>query len=111
MLAITHRPSPAMAQCELTHIARQAIDGERALRQHAGYCRMLEECGVRVVNLDVNRDFPDCAFVEDTAVVLDEVALLGRLGPESRRGETAGIEPELRKHREVRQVHPPAILE
>ena len=96
MLAITHLPSPKMADCELTYVARSTIDYDRALRQHAGYCRMLRGCGAAVMTLDVNRDLPDCAFIEDTAVVLDEVALMARPGAESRRVETKAIEAEFR---------------
>jgi dimethylargininase len=94
-----------------THVARSAIDYDRAVRQHAEYCRMLRRCGVQVRTLDVNRELPDCVFVEDTAVVLDEVAVLASMGVESRRDEPAGIEPELRKFREVHRIEPPATLE
>src|SRR5262249_48624883 len=63
-----------------------------------------------VVTLDVNRELPDCCFVEDTAIVLDEVAILTPMGTESRHGEPAGIEPELQKHREIVRVELPASL-
>lgn len=95
MLAITHSPSPRLADCQLTFVARSAIDYERAVRQHAGYCRTLSECGAEVSMLDVNASQPDGVFVEDTAVVLDEIAIMCRLGARSRREEVAGIEPEL----------------
>lgn len=111
MLAITHVPSPKMADCELTFVARSAIDYERALKQHAAYCRVLRECGAEVRTLDVNVEMPDCAFVEDLAVVLDEVAILARMGAPSRRTETAGIESELSMLREVREIPPGATLE
>jgi dimethylargininase len=111
MLAITHLPSPTMAECQLTYVPRSAIDYARALRQHADYCRALSECGVEVWTLDVNRGLPDCAFVEDTAVVLDEVALVARPGNLARRDETAGIELELRKCRPVERIAAPATLE
>lgn len=100
-----------MADCQLTFVARSAIDYERAVRQHAEYCRALGDCGVSVATLDVNADLPDCVFVEDTAVVLDEVALVCRLGAPSRRAETAGIEPELARFRPVERVEYPATLE
>jgi dimethylargininase len=111
MLAITHVPSPGMERCELTHRARAPIDYRRAARQHEAYCQLLRQCGADVRTLDVNRDLPDCAFVEDTAVVLDEMAVLTSMGPPSRRAEPAGIEPELRKYRQVCRVELPATLE
>jgi dimethylargininase len=111
MLALTHVPSPRMECCQLTYVARAPIDHGRALRQHEDYCRTLRACGARVQTLSVNHDLPDCAFIEDTAVVLDEVAVLASMGPASRRAEPAGIEPELRKLRPVHRIEPPATLE
>ena len=112
MLALTHVPSPRMADCQLTHLARVAVDYGRAVRQHEDYGRLLRQCGAEVRVLDVNRELPDCAFVEDTAVVLDEAAVLCAPGTEARRPEPAGIETELRTYREVvRRVEAPATLE
>src|SRR5262245_32276900 len=111
MIAITHVPSPHMDRCELTHVARSPIDLARAAEQHAAYCDTLRACGAAVVTLDVNHGYPDCCFVEDTAVVLDEVAILTSMGAASRRGEPAGIEPELRKYRDIARVKLPATLD
>lgn len=111
MLALTHLPSPNLEHGQRTHVARAAIDYSRAVRQHEAYCRMLRHCGADVRTLDVNGDLPDSVFIEDTAVVLDEVALLASMGTESRRAEPAGIEPELRKYRQVYRLEAPATLE
>jgi dimethylargininase len=111
MLALTHLPSPHMEHCQLTHRARAPIDHALAARQHAAYCQVLRDCGARVVTLDANRDLPDCVFIEDTAVVLDEVAILTPMGTAARRPEPAGVEPELRKHRPVERIEPPATVE
>ena len=111
MLAITHTPSPRLTDCQLTFVARTAIDYDRAVRQHADYCRVLGECGASVSTLNVNADLPDSVFVEDTAVVLDEVAIMCQLGASSRRAETAGIEPELARYRPIEQIEFPATLE
>src|SRR6476660_9732876 len=111
MIAITHVPSPALERCQLTHLERAPIDFGRALAQHAAYCDVLRACGATVVTLDVNREHPDGCFVEDTAVVLDEVAVLTPMGTPARAAEPAGIEPELRKYREVIRTAPPAALE
>ena len=61
--------------------------------------------------LDVNRTMPDCVFVEDTALVLDELAIMMSPGAESRRGEPAGIEPALKQFREVKRVSRPATID
>lgn len=111
LVAITHAPSPLMEQCERTYVERSPIDLARAQQQHRAYRQMLRDCGAEVRVLEVNRDWPDCVFVEDTAIVLDELAVLARMGTESRRGETAGVEAELRKYREVRRIEAPATLE
>jgi dimethylargininase len=100
-----------MEQGQRTYLARTSIDYDRATRQHEEYCRMLRSCGADVVTLDINRDLSDCAFVEDTAIVLDEVAVLASMGTESRRAEPAGIELELGKYREIHRVQTPATIE
>src|SRR5262245_9469 len=111
MLALTHAPSPRLEDGQRTHIARESIDFDLAVRQHEDYCQMLRDGGVEVRILDVNRDLPDATFIEDTAIVLDEVAVLASMGTEARRSELSGIEPELRKYRELQRVAPPAKLE
>lgn len=111
MIALTHRPSPHMAACQRTYVPQAAIDLELAERQHAAYCAALSACGVEVRVLDANGDFPDCTFIEDTAIVLDEVAILCPMGTDSRRNEPAGIESALRDYREVVWIELPAALE
>ncbi len=111
MIALTHVPSPKIALGERTHIARAPIDFDRAAHQHAEYCAMLRRLGVEVRTLDVNQDQPDCVFIEDTAVVLDEVALLASMGARSRWAEPLGIEPVLQEYREVYPIQAPATLE
>jgi dimethylargininase len=110
-LAITNKPSPLLAQCELTHLERTSIDYAVALRQHEGYQAMLRSAGASVHALDVNQDHPDGVFIEDTAIVLDEVAVLLSMGAESRRGEPEGIEPTLRAYRPVERVTLPATID
>lgn len=100
-LALTHIPSIHLQAGERTFVAGESIDQELAREQHAGYCGALESLDVAVRKLDVNGDAPDAVFIEDTAVVLDEVAVLARMGAESRRAETAGIAAVLREYREV----------
>jgi dimethylargininase len=111
LVALTHLPSPDMDRCEVTYVTRAPIDYPRALAQHAAYRQMLAECGAEVVALNTHPHLPDCVFVEDTAVVLDEVAVLCSMGAPSRRGEPAGLEPELRRHRPVLRLELPATLD
>ena len=111
VVAITNAPSPLLAQCELTHLERTPIDYAVAVRQHEGYQAMLRACGAEVHALDVNGNHPDSVFIEDTAIVLDEIAVLTSMGTPSRRGEPDGIEPALRQYREVERIALPATIE
>jgi dimethylargininase len=111
MLAITHLPSPKMNDCVVTYAERQTIDLQAALRQHAAYRQLLAECGAEVRVLDVNLGHPDCVFVEDNAVVLDELAIMASLGVRSRRGETPAIAEELGKYLPLARIELPATLE
>lgn len=111
MLALTHLPSPKMQACQRTFVAHEVIDYAQALSQHAAYCDVLRACRAKVVTLDVNAEHPDGTFIEDTAIVLDEVAVLTSMGTPARREEPRGIEPVLREHREVTRIEPPAKIE
>jgi dimethylargininase len=111
MIALTHLPSPNMQSCERTFVGQTAIDHALAERQHATYCEALKAHGARVVTVNVNRELPDCCFIEDTAVVLDEVAILASMGAESRRLEAGRIEGILREYRDVVRIERPATIE
>src|SRR5882724_5066760 len=111
MMSITHVPSPRMNAGLRTFIDRTPIDANLAMRQHVEYRRMLGRCGALVCTLDGNRELPDAAFVEDAAVVLDEVALLTSMGAVDRRLELPVIARELAKYRSVERIEPPASLD
>jgi dimethylargininase len=111
MLALTHLPSPKLHAGERTFVAHEIIDYDRALAQHVAYCDALRPCRARAVTLNVNANQPDGTFIEDTAIVLDEVAVLASMGAAARRDEPRAIEPILREHREVVRIEPPATLE
>jgi dimethylargininase len=100
-----------MQACERTFVAHEPIDCGRIADEHAAYCRLLTECGVAVRTLAANRGLPDAVFIEDTAVVLDEVAILCPMGANSRRAEPLAVEPVLREYREVIRIELPATLE
>lgn len=111
LIAITHVPSPMLQHGERTYVDEATVDHPLALAQHAAYCTALRSCGADVITLDVNRGLPDCVFVEDTAIVLDEVAVMMSMGAESRRAEPAGIEPTLRRYRTIERVALPATID
>jgi dimethylargininase len=110
-LAITREISPSMNRCELTHLARQPIDLDLARAQHAEYERCLRVLGCTVQRLPAAPDFPDSVFVEDCAVVLDEVAVIARPGALSRRGEIRAIVEALAPLRRLVHLEAPAALD
>lgn len=109
--AITRGLSPAIARCALTHIAREPIDYARAVAQHEAYEALLISLGVAVTRLPAEPELPDAVFVEDTAIVLDELAVLTRPGAESRRPECESIAAALRPWRSVASIEAPATLD
>ena len=109
--AITRAISPRFAECELTHLEREPIDLERARHEHAAYVQALRALGVDVIELNALPDHPDCVFVEDTALVFDECAVITRPGAESRRGETPTIAAALSHWREILCIEPPGTID
>jgi dimethylargininase len=111
MIALTRDISPAIDRCELTHVSRQPIDVARARAQHRAYEDALERLGCRVVRLDAAPELPDAVFVEDTAIVVSEVAIIMRPGAESRRAETASVASALGRYRELRWIEEPGTID
>ena len=111
LVAVTREISPAIVRCELTHLARAPIDVALARRQHAEYEQRLSALGCVVNRLDAGEEMPDSVFIEDTAVVLDEVAIVTRPGAESRRGEISAVSQVLRAYRSVIGIEPPGTMD
>jgi dimethylargininase len=111
LTAITRAVSPAMVNCELSFISRQPIDLQIASAQHQAYERLLEKLGARVVSLPAEPALPDSMFVEDPAIVLDELAVIFPLGTESRRPEAASLDEAISKFRKLERVTLPGTLE
>src|SRR5262245_3604456 len=110
-VALTRGVSPAIARCELTYLDREPIDLGRAEKQHQEYCDRLAALGFEVLRLPADPDCPDCCFVEDAAVVVDELAVIARPRPPARRAEIPAIESALAVYRRIARIEPPATLE
>jgi len=110
-VAITRQVSPDIGRCELSYLERRPIDVEVARRQHAAYERCLADLGCSLVSLPPEPGLPDSVFVEDAAVVLDELALITRPGAASRRAETATVAAALSAHRPLHHLGPPGTLD
>lgn len=101
LFAITRQVSSSINRCELTHIAREPINYDRARLQHQQYEEALRSLGVQVISLPEEQDLPDSVFVEDTALVLDECAIMLNPGAASRRPEVDSVEKALSPYRET----------
>lgn len=110
-IAIVREVGDELAGCELSFVERNPIDLALARRQHAAYCEALQALGCRVQPLPALVGFPDAVFVEDTALVLDEVAVLTRPGAASRRGETVAMAATLAGYRTLLRIEAPATMD
>lgn len=103
--------SSGFAACELTHLARVPIDVDRARSQHEEYERALGQAGCVVERLDAPPEMPDSVFIEDVAVVFDELAVITRPGALSRRAETVAVAAALARYRRLHAIEAPATLD
>lgn len=110
-VAITREVSPAFAACELTHLERVAIDPDRARAQHLAYTRTLADAGYRVEQLASGEDMADAVFIEDIAVVFDELAVVTRPGAASRRVEVPAVADALTRYRTIARIEAPATVD
>jgi dimethylargininase len=110
-VALTREVSPSLGDCELTHLERVPIDVARAHAQHASYERALAAAGYRIERLPGDADMPDCVFVEDVAIVFDELAVVTRPGALSRRREVPAVAEALAAYREVQRIEAPATID
>jgi dimethylargininase len=110
-VAITRDVSPAIGNCELTHLARVPIDLPTARAQHALYKDALRRAGYGIEELPSGPEMPDAVFVEDIALVFDELAVITRPGAASRRAEVPAVVEAVGRYRDLRFIEPPATLD
>jgi dimethylargininase len=94
--ALVRPPGPLLADGIVTHLQRTAVDVERARAQHAAYQEALIAAGWSIVAVEPADDCPDAVFVEDSVVVVEDLAVLCRPGAAARRPEVAGTESAVR---------------
>jgi dimethylargininase len=111
LLALTRAVPPSITRCELTHLAREPIDYARAVAQHAQYEAALTGLGCRVERLREEPDLPDSVFVEDAAIVLDDLAVITRPGAVSRRPEVGAMAAALAPHRPLAFIQAPGTMD
>jgi len=111
LVAITRQISPRFNECELTHLDRQPIDLDLARAQHRQYETALRELDCEVISLPPEPDLPDSVFVEDVALVFDEVAIITRPGADSRQPEAASIARALEPYRTLCTIVAPGTID
>lgn len=111
LTAITREINAAISSCELKFLPRSEIDTDLAMEQHAQYQSSLSSLGCEIVSVPTEPGLADSVFIEDTALVLDEIAVLCRPGAESRRPEVAGVKSVLQKYRTLVSIQPPGTLD
>ncbi len=111
LTAITRAVSPGIVHCELSFIARKPIELAKAQEQHRAYEILLKQLGARVISMPAEPGLPDSMFVEDPAIVLDELAVILPLGTESRRPEAASLAQALAEFRKLECVTLPGTME
>lgn len=111
LVALTRGVSSSIKNCLLTHLTRQNIDAETAISQHRAYEDCLRQVGLHVISLPVEPELPDSVFIEDPAIVLDEVALIGVMGAEKRRAEAKSLAAVLSAVRPLKFMDGPGTIE
>ena len=111
LTAIVREVSSSINDCELSFHARERIDVANAIAQHQAYQDCLTELGVRLISLPAESGLPDAVFVEDPAVVVNEVAIISNMGAPSRRPEATSLAKALARYRPLEFLTEPATLD
>ncbi|AWB88352.1 dimethylargininase [Salinibacterium hongtaonis] len=105
-------PASTLAEGQVTHIDRLPVDPEEADREWDAYVEVFSDHGWKIVEIPVAEGLADSVFVEDNAVVIDDLAIIGVAGTPSREGESEAVETALRNHRlRIEHITAPGTLE
>ena len=110
-IAVTRELSAGIGNCELTFLPRSEIDFARAQQQHQDYQSALSSLGCEVVVVPAPSGLADSVFIEDTALVLEDIAVTLRPGVASRQPEVAGVAEILRQYRPLKTIEPPGTVD
>lgn len=111
LIAITRDVNADIGNCELTLLPRIRINVDVALQQHQQYQAILSSLGCQIVTVPTESGLADSVFIEDTAMILDEIAVMCLPGAESRRVEVAGVGDVLQQYRTLASIQPPGTLD
>jgi len=109
--AITRKPCENFARGLTTTVSSEPADHALMLQQHEAYLEALSTAGLEVITLDPQPDYPDAHFVEDTAVVTANVAVITIPGADARKGEEESIIPVLADFRKIERIQAPGTVD
>jgi len=95
----------------LVRDGRPSIDVGLARAQHDRYRKHLEVAGYDIEEVPTDPEFPDCVFIEDTAVVIGSTAIVTRPGAPSRRGETGPVAAALSSRFRLVDIEAPGTID
>lgn len=108
--AIVRTPGPNFAD-GITTVDLGRPDYALVLQQHAAYTATFQRLGVTVIELDPLPEHPDAHFVEDTAVIVPEVAVIANMGAPARQGEEQAIRPVVAEYRPLAHITLPGTFD
>ena len=111
VVALVRPPGSSFVNALSQKPGNAAIDAALARHQHQGYVEALEQAGAVVVSLEPLENFPDSVFVEDTAIILKNGALICAMKEKTRRDETACIQSAIKKYRQLETLRPPVSID
>ncbi|MDI6691266.1 MAG: arginine deiminase family protein [Candidatus Bathyarchaeota archaeon] len=104
------RPLPnSYDRCVRTNVER--IDVALAKKQHAKYCKTLERLGLKLIWVKGDDTLPDSCFVEDTAIIIGEKAIICNMKVKSRAREVIEVAKVLEKLKETCYIEPSATID
>ena len=109
--AIARKPGKNFAQGLTTTVSAKPPLYELLRKQHETYLGAIRSCGLEVTLLDPLPDYPDAYFVEDTAVVTPDVAIITNPGAKARKGEKDFMAPVLAKFRKIERIVSPGKVD
>ena len=111
-VVLVRAPAKILSKGQVTHIKRRPIRFAKAQSQWSAYVAALESEGFTTREIDTDEKHPDCVFIEDTVVMLGQVAVVTSPGTESRRGEEDAVSEFLRElGLDTRHIRLPGTLE
>jgi len=109
--AIARKPGKNFAKGLTTTVSTKPPSYELLLEQHEAYIETLTACGLEVIVLDPLPDYPDAYFVEDTAVVTGDVAVIANPGADTRKGEEESMAEILAGFRKIQRIKAPGAVD